>query len=176
MTQTTDPIRELDVRPILASGQDPFGAIMDVVGSLPPGTSLRLIAPFQPTPLFSVMARQGYAAAPRQRGDGAWEVLFSPDTGSTTEQDLSPGSNREAMFWPDPAQSLDLTGLMPPEPMVRILATLEDMAPGEVLFALLEREPVFLFPELSAREHDWAGNLAADGAGYRLLIRRGGEK
>lgn len=52
---------------------------------------------------------------------------------------------------------------MPPEPMVRILEAIAAMPPGEVLFALLDREPMFLFPELAQRGHEWAGNFAADG-------------
>ena len=43
-----------------------------------------------------------------------------------------------------------------------------------VLFALLAREPVFLFPELAKRQHEWAGNFDASGTAYRLLVRHGG--
>lgn len=173
MNMTTDPIRELDVRPMLAAGEEPFAAIMAAVKALPPGTALRLIAPFRPTPLFSVMARMGFAAAPAQRPDGDWEVLFTPEPLAPPEPGLAPGSAPEAMFWPDPLHSLDLTGLTPPQPMLRILDALAGMAPGQVLFALLDREPLLLFPELTQRGHEWAGNHTADGASYRLLVRCG---
>ena len=84
-------------------------------------------------------------------------------------------SNAEAPeTWADPAHYLDCTELDPPEPMVRILARLETMAEGEVLFALLGREPIFLFPELQARGHAWAGDLDNTGQAYRLMIRAGG--
>ncbi|CAM5218600.1 TusA-related sulfurtransferase OS=Bosea thiooxidans OX=53254 GN=ARD30_06025 PE=4 SV=1 [Bosea thiooxidans] len=59
----TLPARELDVRPMLRAGEEPFQAIMDAVSALAPGQSLRLIAPFRPVPLFSVMANRGFAAA-----------------------------------------------------------------------------------------------------------------
>ncbi len=167
-------IRELDVRPMLAAGEEPFAAIMAAAGALPPGAALRLIAPFRPVPLFQVMARKGFSAEDRQRPDGDWEVLFTP-LPPAPEPGLAPGSALEAMLWPDPTRSLDLTGLSPPEPMVRILTALEAMAPGEVLFALLDREPLLLFPELATRGHEWAGNHAPDGTRYRLLARRGAE-
>ncbi len=61
-TPETSPIRELDVRPMLRAGEEPFQAIMDAVGALAPGESLRLVAPFRPVPLFSVMANRGFAA------------------------------------------------------------------------------------------------------------------
>ena len=49
------------------------------------------------------------------------------------------------------------------------------MKPGEVLFAALDREPMFLFPELAQRGHEWSGNFAPDKSVYRLLIRVGAD-
>ncbi|SDH08066.1 DUF2249 domain-containing protein [Bosea robiniae] len=168
------PIRELDVRPMLRSGEEPFQAIMDAVDALAPGESLRLVAPFRPVPLFSVMANRGFSASDRPLDDGDWEVVFSPVAGMQADAGLATGSSPAAVFWGDPVEELDLVDLEPPEPMVRILETLESMQPGDVLFALLAREPVFLFPELAKRQHEWAGNFDASGSAYRLLVRHGG--
>jgi len=44
---------------------------------------------------------------------------------------------------------LDVGGLEPPEPMVRILDTLDSVPPGERLRVLIDREPVPLFRVLS---------------------------
>lgn len=165
---------ELDVRPLLRAGQEPFQAIMNAVGALAPGQSLRLLAPFQPVPLFSVMANRGYAASDRPLGDGDWEVIFSPIAASTEDEGLAIGSSPSAAFWGAPIEELDLRDLEPPEPMVQIMETLEQLRQGDVLFALLSREPVFLFPELAKREHEWAGNFDEAGSDYRLLIRHGG--
>ncbi len=167
----TRPTRDLDVRPLLAEGQEPFAAIMAATDALAPGESLRLIAPFRPVPLFGVMAKRGFIASDRALGGGDWEVIFSP----ACEEPSGPEGQgvTDAALWPDPSQMLDLEGLMPPEPMVRILETLEEMRVGEVLFAALGREPVFLFPELAARGHEWAGGFSSDGATYRLMVRRG---
>ena len=43
---------------------------------------------------------------------------------------------------------LDLRDLEPPQPMVKIMASLEGMAAGEALRALLPRKPVYLLPHL----------------------------
>lgn len=168
------PVRELDVRPMLRAGEEPFQAIMDAVGALGPGESLRLIAPFRPVPLFSVMANRGFAASDHPLDGGDWEVLFSPVAGMQADAGLATGSSPSALSWGDPIEELDLVDLEPPEPMVRILEALEDLKPGDVLFALLAREPVFLFPELAKRQHEWAGNFDASGTAYRLLVRHGG--
>lgn len=174
---TTEPLqaRELDVRPALRAGEEPFQAIMDAVSTLAPGQSLRLIAPFRPVPLFSVMANRGFAASDRAIGNGEWEVTFSPVAIEQNDSEgLAIGSSPSAVSWGAPIEELDLRDLDPPEPMVRILEALEDLQPGDVLFALLAREPVFLFPELAKREHEWAGNFDEAGATYRLLVRHGG--
>ena len=173
----TLPARELDVRPMLRAGEEPFQAIMDAVSALAPGQSLRLIASFRPVPLFSVMANRGFAASDRPLGDGDWEVIFAPaDSAADPDETLAIGSSPSAVFWGEPVIELDLCDLEPPEPLVRILEALESLHQGDVLFALLAREPVFLFPELAKREHEWAGNFDASGTTYRLLVRHGGRK
>ncbi|MFG1281708.1 DUF2249 domain-containing protein [Xanthobacter autotrophicus] len=179
-SQPSDPpgdpapdVRELDVRPLLRGGQEPFQAIMDAVDSLAPGQSLRLFTTFRPVPLFSVMSNRGYSATDRAMDGGDWEVLFSPVDSLRAEEGLATGSSPTAPFWDNPMEELDLQDLDPPEPMVRILEALEELRPGDVLFALLAREPVFLFPELAKRSHEWAGNFSVDGSTYRLLVRRG---
>lgn len=173
-TTETPQARELDVRPMLRAGEEPFQAIMDAVSALVPGQALRLIAPFKPVPLFSVMANRGFAASEQALGGGDWEVTFSPVQTPNESEGLAIGSAPSALFWGEPAAELDLIDLEPPEPMVRILETLEGLQPGDVLFALLAREPVFLFPELAKRQHEWAGNFDASGTAYRLLVRHGG--
>lgn len=165
---------ELDVRPILRHGGEPFGAIMGAVGRLAKGQRLRLYATFKPEPLFHVMASQGFANEASPLDDGEWMVIFTPIEGERVAVVESSPESPET--WPDPAYYLDCTELDPPEPMVRILAQLETMAAGEVMFALLGREPIFLFPELQARGHAWAGDFDETGAAYRLMIRAGRPK
>jgi hypothetical protein len=57
--------------------------------------------------------------------------------------------------------------------MVRILAATEAMQTGDLLCALLCREPVFLLPELAKRGHAWRGGFEPDGKTYRILVRIG---
>ncbi|HXV31663.1 MAG TPA: DUF2249 domain-containing protein [Sinorhizobium sp.] len=172
--QTQPAPRELDVRPILKNGGEPFQLIMEAVNGLKPGQALRLLAPFRPQPLFKVMESRGFAHEASEMEGGDWEVLFTPaETGSPVE--LSADAE-EPQTWPDPSEHLDLTELDPPEPMVRILAAAERMRPGEVLFALLSREPLFLFPELAKRGHQWAGNFDETRTTFRILVRVGKAK
>ena len=165
---------ELDVRPILRHGGEPFGAIMGAVNRLAKGQRLKLYATFKPEPLFHVMASQGFSNEASPLDDGEWMVIFTPVDGERVAVVESSPDSPES--WPDPAHYLDCTELDPPEPMVRILAQLETMPEGQVLFALLGREPIFLFPELKSRGHAWAGDFDETGEAYRLMIRSGGQK
>ncbi len=162
----------LDVRPILRNGGEPFEKIMDAVGSLKPGEGLRLLATFKPVPLLHVLASKGFAHEVQELDGGEWEVLFSPDEEASGDAQTTLGPT-DGSAWPPPARHLDNRELDPPEPMVRILAATEQMTAGEVLSALLCREPIFLFPELAKRGHLWRGGFEPDRSTYKLLVRIG---
>lgn len=161
----------LDVRPMLRSGGEPFQAIMQAVQDLRPGQGLKLLATFRPQPLFRVMEGRGFEYEALEIEGGDWEVLFTPLKEAASVETSVDADRPET--WPDPSEHLDLTDLDPPEPMVRILAAAEALKPGEVLFAVLSREPLFLFPELTKRGHQWAGNFDETGSAYRILVRIG---
>lgn len=163
---------DVDVRPTLRAGGEPFGQIMAAVNALTPGQGLRLYATFKPTPLLQVLGSKGFGYEAREIGGGDWEVLFTPaGVAKDTAAPTAAADNNEE--WPSPVRHLDNRDLDPPEPMVRILAAVEAMQPGEVLTALLCREPAFLFPQLAKRGHAWRGGFEPDGATYKVLVRIG---
>jgi uncharacterized protein (DUF2249 family) len=163
---------DVDVRPILRAGGEPFSTIMVALDRLEPGQGLRLYVPFKPIPLFDVMADKGFAHHAAELEDGEWEVLFTPAVAmSQAAEPLIVASGTSD--WPEPAVHLDNRDLDPPEPMVRILAATEQLAPGQTLCALLSREPVFLFRELIKRGHQWRGGFTPEGDTYQLTVRVG---
>lgn len=172
------PHRDLDVRPILRSGGEPFSVIMEAVEALTPGQSLRLLATFKPIPLFQVLGARGFTPSAREIGNGDWEVIFTP-IGMTEPREVSKPptvASDSADAWPPATIELDNRDLDPPEPLVRTLEGVEQLAPGETLVALLPREPLFLFDELKARGFSWRGAMEPDGS-YRIVIHAGpGEK
>ncbi len=46
---------------------------------------------------------------------------------------------------------LDVRGLEPPDPMIQILGLIDGGEAGNVLIVHLDREPIFLYPELDDR-------------------------
>lgn len=163
---------ELDVRPILRQGGEPFSAIMAAVEALAPGQPLRLLATFKPVPLFQVLGARGFDAEARQIGED-WEVIFTPADRDEPAANPPPGDDDDAgAAWPDPDFELELRDLDPPEPMVRVLEAVESLAPGRTVAALVPREPVFLLEELGTRGYRWRGAFLPDGS-YRIVIRAG---
>lgn len=165
---------DVDVRPILRAGGEPFGKIMEAMNGLKPGEGLRLLATFKPVPLLHVLGSKGFEHEMRELGDGDWEVLFSPSSAPQASTDADIPTNTGDAPWPTPSHQMDNRDLDPPEPMVRILAALETMQQGQVLAALLCREPIFLLPELAKRGHAWRGGFEPDGTTYKILVRIGG--
>lgn len=168
----TEPLT-VDVREDLRKGGEPFPRIMQAVRSLAPGQALRLLATFEPLPLYAVLGKKGFGHKAKRHGEGDWEVTFEPETAGAGDP---PGARAPraapAADWPQPKTYLDNRGLQPPAPMVRILDALERLGAGEVLEALNERDPVFLYPELEARGA--AIRTEKVSGGVRLLIRRAG--
>ncbi|NRF07529.1 DUF2249 domain-containing protein [Agrobacterium pusense] len=172
----TEMIRELDVRPLLLSGGEPFPAIMEAVAGLAPGEALRLYATFRPSPLFKVMAERGFNHQVREIGGGDWEVLFTPQSTETEKISVSPalaGNAEEPQIWPDPVIYLDLSDEATGGQTTRTLAALDRLPPGAVIFVLMPQEPTFLYPELLARGHQWAGNFDEARTAFRIFIRAG---
>lgn len=68
----------LDVRPILAAGGSPCGAIEEAVTQLIPGQSLVVLAPFEPVPLYAKLGMCGFSHTTDRQPDGTWRVEFKP--------------------------------------------------------------------------------------------------
>ncbi len=66
---------------------------------------------------------------------------------------------------------IDVRDLAPPDPMVGILSLIEQPDIDDHVIVHLDREPVFLYPELA--ERGWAHEVVTDNADeVRLLLTR----
>ena len=73
---TRGPVTSLDVRPMLATGKEPFDAIMAAVADLPADGILEITAPFEPVPLYTVFAARGLTHVTEQRSPSTFVVRF----------------------------------------------------------------------------------------------------
>jgi uncharacterized protein (DUF2249 family) len=142
----------LDVRDQIRRGEEPFARIMSAVRGLAPDQALVLRAPFEPLPLYKVLLTRGFAHWTESLAPDDWVVCFYRDEATLR---------------------LDVRGLEPPEPMVRILARLDALGPGQTLEVIHDRRPLFLYPQLDDRGFRHETDEPAPGL-VRIVIRRGG--
>ncbi len=177
-------VRDLDVRPTLAQGIDPFTKIMAAAAELDADEALRLIVGFKPKPLYLVMRSRGFTSNTEQNADGDFEVLFWKKPGgggglfgkllgrrkAKEGATVAPPSAeaREAIAARaaemQPPEFLDVRGLEPPEPMMQILAKLDEMGPTSQLMIDHHREPLLLYDKL--KEKGFASSAEEIEAGH----------
>ncbi len=71
--------KTLDIRPLIARGEEPFAAIRAQVDKLTAGHGLTVVAPFLPAPLIELLKAEGFQSNFERRADGAWAVGFWRD-------------------------------------------------------------------------------------------------
>jgi uncharacterized protein (DUF2249 family) len=156
----------LDVREEIRAGREPFIRIMAAIKVLGPDQVLVLRAPFEPLPLYEVLGRRGFAHWTERAVPGDWSVWFFRDAGPAAPSTCGPApAARGARV------VLDVRGLEPPHPMVRVLQEAERLSLGTVLEVRHERRPIFLYPQLDERGFDHETDEPEPGL-IRILIRR----
>ncbi len=162
-------INDLDVRPILQSGGEPFSEIMAAVDETPANGAFRLRATFEPKPLFKVLGSQGWKYWVEYGSGDDWVIWFYQETEETTSR--SANSSQVSTTLPSTLASvvaqypelpkrikmteglwtLDVRDLPPPDPMEITLAVLDQLPIGVRLLQINQRVPQFLFPMLPPR-------------------------
>ena len=148
-------VTELDVRELLATGHEPLPLIIEQALALPVGGVLHVRSPFEPVPLFQLIAERGFAWRSRQFGEQDWSSWFS-------RADQPPAPAREApLVAPDPAPPgvTDLRSMTPPEPLLWILQWTAGADAGATLRVML---PFFPSP---------LGDLLAE-SGWRAILEQ----
>lgn len=69
-----DHFQVVDIRPIIAEGQEPCCAIQPLLSDLPLAHGLRLIAPFFPAPLLEMSGAQGFHIHLNPTQDSVWTI------------------------------------------------------------------------------------------------------
>lgn len=71
-----DRFKRLDVRGLLAKGQEPLPVIRQRLVALAPGDGLMVLAPFLPSPLIELLGSEGFHSKVERDGSGDWIVFF----------------------------------------------------------------------------------------------------
>lgn len=155
----------LDVREDIRRGQEPFARIMAAVKALGPDHVLVLRVPFEPIPLYDVLGKRGLAHWTERRAPDDWSVCFYRDATSRAESTPAPATTGSRRI------VLDVRGLEPPQPMVRVLEEMDRLGPGAVLEVHHDRRPMFLYPQLDERGFAHETDEPEPGL-VRILIRK----
>jgi uncharacterized protein (DUF2249 family) len=144
--------QELDVRPYQRRGEEPFSAIMAAIRDVPRGQVLLLRNTFEPTPLYDILGQRGFEHWARNLAENDWEILFF-NSGSTRPEHApaktaAPPSPDASWDAPTSTLTIDVSELVPPEPMIRILTALEELPAGASLLVHHVRRPMHLYPRL----------------------------
>jgi len=163
-----DKATRLDVRPLLARGEEPLSIVMRTSKDIPAGGALVLEAPFDPAPLRRVLGTKGFLAHAANVAEGHWRVFFVKQ-GEPQAASATPSAARQ---WREgDLPHIDVRGLEPPEPMLAILRLLEAAGTGDTVIVHHERDPIYLYPELA--ERGWTGEIVpGDDGEVRLRLAR----
>lgn len=162
---TTHTVR-LDVRPMLASGRDPFADIMLAAQDLPHDGTLVVVAPFDPVPLREVLGRSGFTSSVAARGPREWEITFCRNGTATPAPEHVPTATdtAHARTWIDgDGTHVDARGMAPDQALQAILAALDAAGRDKTLVVHLDSNIDALYPELARRDCEAVfvpGNLA----------------
>jgi len=163
---------KLDVREDIKNGADPFKKIMEAVNNLKEGEALDLINSFEPFPLYSVLKNKGFEHITDKVAEG-FEIIFFRSNASNAEakpvkvseeadenqfddEDLKNLAHKQNIV------ELDVRGLEPPQPLLKIFSTLEGLGGDAALHIIHERKPIHLYPRLKD-------------AGYKFLTEETGD-
>lgn len=144
---TAPVVRELDVREMLDKGQEPFRLITGTAREVGQGEAFALVTGFEPLPLYDALAKQGFSHWGEPIGEGDWRVLFHRDGDAVTPAT----AHTSGVDWGAPATSevtIDVSELVPPEPMIRVLTALEELPDGARLLVHHVRRPMHLYDRL----------------------------
>jgi uncharacterized protein (DUF2249 family) len=168
-------VKTLDVRPDFRTGQHPFHKIQDALSRTAEGETLRLIAPFEPVPLYRVATSQGFGHQSNQTSGGDWEVMFTRNSAPAVKasEQIAPAHSTCGGNVTSSAEiiEVDARDLEPPQPMIRILEALARLKEGASLRAHTDRRPIHLYSHLDERGYIAQSEEQSDGS-FITHIRR----
>ena len=174
-TMKKEKVIEMDVRPILAGGVDPFDAIMAKLKTMADDETLMIINTFEPIPLLNLLKKKGYEYETIRPENGVVHTYLEKSEGETEQKSAKTESFDEANFeqvekrFEGKMTEIDVRDLEMPMPMVTILEAIEKIEPGHALYVHHKKLPQYLIPEMEDRGFKWVSN-EIDDANIKLII------
>ncbi|MBN9484024.1 MAG: hypothetical protein BGO70_03320 [Bacteroidetes bacterium 43-93] len=167
-------VEELDVRPVIEGGKDPFKNIVERLKKLAKGEVLKLINSFEPTPLIQILKKEGYEYYVETIDDNEVHTYFYKETEAVFKQ---PQSNTGGDWggivgkYENALVTIDVRHMEMPQPMLTILSELEHLLADKALYVFHKRIPVFLLPELQERKFDYRIKEISDSEVHLIIFK-----
>lgn len=166
----------LDVRGMLAEGNDPLKLIQQQVKALQKGAVLQIINTFEPTPLIKLLEQQGFQAYVEQvEADQVVTYFYKTEErpGAEITEETTTGDWQKMLDqYENKLCEIDVRHLEMPMPMMTILEALEKLPEETALYVHHKRIPVFLLTELKDRGFDYRIKEVRAGEVYLLIFRK----
>ena len=169
-----ETIVELDVRPILEGGTDPFEAIMAKLKTMDESHTLLIINTFEPIPLLNILKKKGYAYE-TERPDSGFVASYLEKFDGESKEEIDEATINELSFeqaeqeFAGKMKEIDVRDLEMPMPMVTILEEIEGIKEGHALYVHHKKLPQYLIPELEDRDYNWVSD-EIDDSNIKLII------
>jgi len=169
---------QLDVRPTIESGADPFKEIMQAIKELRDCETLEVINVFEPIPIMSILQEKGYKTWSESVSPNEYHTFFTKETTASHQEivadmPIAEGSFEEKMVsFGGNIKEIDVRLLEMPEPMVTILKEIEVLPEGFVLLVNHKKVPQFLLPELKTRNFAWMQKDIEPGLTQLLIFKK----
>jgi uncharacterized protein (DUF2249 family) len=172
----TSKLIPLDVRSMLAEGNDPLKLIQQTVKTLQAGQVLKIINTFEPTPLVKLLEKQGFQSYTDFAEEDLVETYFYKTTaasGVQLEAVATETNDWEQLLkrFENKLQQTDVRHLEMPMPMMTILEALEKLPADTALYVHHKRIPVFLLTELKERNFDYRIKEVSEGEVFLLIFK-----
>jgi uncharacterized protein (DUF2249 family) len=170
-----EKVIEMDVRPVLAGGVDPFEAIMAKLKTMADDETLMIINTFEPIPLLNILKKKGYDYETVRPENGVVHTYLEKVQGEVKETESKKEHFDEASFeqmekrFEGKMTEVDVRDLEMPLPMVTILNEIEKIEPGHALYVHHKKLPQYLIPEMEDRGYKWVSD-EIDDSNIKLII------
>ena len=167
---------EMDVRPLLAGGNDPLNTIIHQLNEIKTGQVLQITNTFEPTPLILLLRKKGFQAYVDKVNKDLVVTYFyrTPEVETETPKTQTPtlmNWEQSLLRFGNHIQQLDVRQLPMPQPMLTILEALDQLPADTALYVFHKRIPVYLLPELAERGFEYRIKEVKEGEVHLLIFR-----
>lgn len=170
-----EDILELDVRPILEAGQDPFSQILKKANELQARQALLIINNFDPIPLIELLGKRGFQTYTDILSPDLYHTYFykadEVRMGGMEADKHTDGWEETLARYEGKMKEIDVRHMEMPMPMMTILSEIDELPEGHALYVNHKRVPLFLLPELQDKQFEYRVKEIAEGNVKMLIFK-----